>query len=83
MKGRARSSPCLGVDSSSPLEGEAWISGAHTAAAGLPAGRLTPHSTPFSGVRTVVTVLAFSGVAFLYNLYGVCELVHKLSGAPA
>lgn len=47
------------------------------------AGRLTPHSTPFSGVRTVVTVLAFSGVAFLYNLYGVCELVHKLSGAPA
>ena len=43
MKGRARSSPCFGDDSPSPLEGEAWISEAHTAAAGLPAGRLTPH----------------------------------------
>lgn len=39
------------------------------------AGRLTPHSTPFSGNATVVGVLAFSVVAFLYNLSGVCELV--------
>ena len=28
---------------------------------------------------TVVTVLAFSGVAFAYNFYGVCELVRSLA----
>ena len=47
------------------------------------AGRLTPHSTLFSGDSTVFGVLAFSVIAFLYNLHGVCELVlvHKLSAS--